>query len=148
VTGPGGPDGSPDGTDSDRIDDILASFNEQDFENFDFDAITEAQVDPILSGSEPPGEDGEAARLTAWVRGRVQGVGFRWWVRRNALELGLIGMAENLVDGRVKIVAEGGRDQLTELLDRLEAPGSPGHVAQVTHRWDEVRGGFTGFVER
>src|SRR6185437_9861362 len=104
VTGPVGPDG----TDSDGIDDILANFNEQDLANFDFDAITEAQVDPILSGSEPPGEDGEEARLTAWVRGRVQGVGFRWWVRRNALELGLIGMAENLVDGRVKIVAEGG----------------------------------------
>ncbi|HET7013844.1 MAG TPA: acylphosphatase [Streptosporangiaceae bacterium] len=101
-----------------------------------------------MSGSEPPGEDGAAARLTAWVRGRVQGVGFRWWVRRNALELGLIGMAENLVDGRVKVVAEGDRDQLTELLGRLEAPGSPGHVAQVTHRWDQVRGGFTGFVER
>ena len=86
--------------------------------------------------------------MTAWVRGRVQGVGFRWWVRRNALELGLIGMAENLVDGRVKVVAEGDRDRLTELLGRLEAPGAPGHVAQVTHRWDQVRGGFTGFVER
>jgi acylphosphatase len=33
------------------------------------------------------------ARLTIWVRGRVQGVGFRWWVRSNALALGLMGMA-------------------------------------------------------
>jgi acylphosphatase len=152
VTGPADPVGpvgpvGPDGTPGD-MDDFLASFNEQDFASLDFDPISEAQVDQVLSGSEPPGEDGEAARLTAWVRGRVQGVGFRWWVRRNALELGLIGMAENLVDGRVKVVAEGERDQLTELLGRLEAPGSPGHVAQVTHRWDEVRGGFTGFVER
>jgi acylphosphatase len=137
VTGPVGPDGT---------DDFLASFSEGDFANLDFDAISEAEVDPILSGSQPPGE--EAARLTAWVRGRVQGVGFRWWVRRNALELGLIGMAENLIDGRVKVVAEGDRDRLTELLGRLEAPGAPGHVAQVTHRWDQVRGGFTGFVER
>jgi acylphosphatase len=139
VTGPVGPDGT---------DDFLANFSEADFANLDFDAISEAEVDPILSGSQPPDGDGEAARLTAWVRGRVQGVGFRWWVRRNALELGLIGMAENLVDGRVKVVAEGDRDRLTELLGRLEAPGSPGHVAQVTHRWDKVRGGFTGFVER
>jgi len=139
VTGPVGPDGT---------DDFLANFDEQDFADLDFDAISDAQVDQVLSGSQPPGEDGEAARLTVWVRGRVQGVGFRWWVRRNALEIGLIGMAENLVDGRVKVVAEGDRDQLTELLGRLEAPGAPGHVAQVTHRWDQVRGGFTGFVER
>lgn len=97
-----------------------------------------------------PASDGDpsaAARLTAWVRGRVQGVGFRWWVRRNALELGLTGGAENLVDGRVKIVAEGGRDGLIELLSRLEGPGAPGQVAQVTHRWDPARGGFSGFVE-
>lgn len=88
------------------------------------------------------------ARLTAWVRGRVQGVGFRWWVRRNALELGLLGAAENLVDGRVKIVAEGTRENLVELLDRLESPATPGQVAQVTHRWGPVLGGFDGFVER
>jgi acylphosphatase len=88
------------------------------------------------------------ARLTAWLRGRVQGVGFRWWVRKNALELGLVGMAENLIDGRVKVIAEGDRENLVELLGRLEAPGTPGQVAQVTFRWDQFRGGFTGFVER
>ena len=52
--------------------------------------------------SEPP----EHARLTAWVRGRVQGVGFRWWVRARALELGLVGSATNLDDGRVQVDAE------------------------------------------
>ena len=99
---------------------------------------------PLVTG--PP--EGAEARLTVWLGGRVQGVGFRWWVRRNALELGLLGAAENLVDGRVKIVAEGGKDGLIELLGRLEGPGTPGQVAQVTYRWDAVRGGFTGFVER
>ena len=88
------------------------------------------------------------ARLTAWVRGRVQGVGFRWWVRSVALELDLLGVAENLVDGRVKIVAEGHRESCSALLARLEAPGAPGHVVQVTHRWDEARGGLSGFLER
>jgi acylphosphatase len=102
---------------------------------------------PLVTGSydDAPGAE---ARLTAWVRGRVQGVGFRWWVRRNALELGLLGAAENLVDGRVKVVAEGGKEGLIELLGRLEGPGTPGQVAQVTHRWDPVRGEFSGFVER
>ena len=59
-------------------------------------------------------------RLTAWVSGRVQGVGFRWWVRSNALELGLVGFAENLADGRVKVVAEGDEAGCRELLARLE----------------------------
>ena len=103
-------------------------------------------------GTERPGQPEEAlsrqARLTAWVRGRVQGVGFRWWVRSTGLELGLLGVAENMVDGRVKIVAEGNRDSCLALLQRLEAPGAPGQVVQVTYRWDEARGGLTGFVER
>jgi acylphosphatase len=100
--------------------------------------------DPLTAGTELS----KQARLTAWVRGRVQGVGFRWWVRSNALELGLIGLAENLLDGRVKIVAEGSRDNCLALLDRLEGPDAPGYVIQVTHRWDQARGGLSGFVER
>ncbi len=104
------------------------------------------------SGSVDPGSPAgwlsTQARLTAWVRGRVQGVGFRWWVRSIALELDLLGVAENLVDGRVKIIAEGHRDNCIALLSRLEAPGAPGHVVQVTHRWDEARGGLSGFFEQ
>jgi acylphosphatase len=65
-----------------------------------------------------------------------------------ALELGLLGTAENLVDGRVKVVAEGHRDNCAALLELLESPGAPGHVIQVTHRWDQARGGLAGFVER
>jgi acylphosphatase len=94
-------------------------------------------------------------RLTAWVNGRVQGVGFRWWVRATALELGLAGFAENLADGRVKIVAEGAEDRCRELLARLEdghvGPSlwvRPGRVTSVTHRWAEAAGGFPGFTER
>jgi acylphosphatase len=88
------------------------------------------------------------ARLTVWVRGRVQGVGFRWWVKSVALELGVNGIAENLADGRVKIMAEGNRDSCLALLERLEGPGTPGQVVQVTHRWDQARGGLAGFTER
>jgi acylphosphatase len=87
-------------------------------------------------------------RLTCWVAGRVQGVGFRWWVRCAALELGLAGAAENLEDGRVKVIAEGSEAACRELLARLEGPGTPGRVVRVTHRWDQPRGGFSGFSER
>src|ERR1700733_6084359 len=49
-------------------------------------------------------------RRTAWVHGRVQGVGFRWWTRSRALELGLTGYAANRPDGRVMVVAQGSRN--------------------------------------
>ncbi len=91
------------------------------------------------------------ARLTVWVRGQVQGVGFRWWVRSRALELGLVGSATNLDDGRVLVVAEGGRDQCEQLLAVLSGTGAPGRVTGVTQRWSAALGeGSTGsgFSER
>ncbi|MDA8370813.1 MAG: acylphosphatase [Nocardiopsaceae bacterium] len=88
------------------------------------------------------------ARMTAWVRGRVQGVGFRWWVRSHALELGLTGAATNLDDGRVEVVAEGPRERCAELLSRLRSGESPGHVDAVVERWGKPRGGYPGFAER
>jgi acylphosphatase len=89
----------------------------------------------------------DSVRLTAWVRGHVQGVGMRWWIRSRALELGLAGSARNLDDGRVEVVAEGSRDALERLLEALSAPGTPGRVNGVTHRWSDA-GGMIGFVER
>ncbi len=59
-------------------------------------------------------------RLTAWVHGRVQGVGFRWWTRSRALELGLTGYAANQADGRVLVVAQGPREAGEKLLQLLE----------------------------
>jgi acylphosphatase len=88
-------------------------------------------------------------RLTAWVEGRVQGVGFRWWVRARALELGLTGFAENLADGRVKVVAEGAEGRCQDLLALLEqGAGRPGWVTRVGHRWADAVGGMSGFTER
>ncbi|MGB3369491.1 MAG: acylphosphatase [Rhodococcus sp. (in: high G+C Gram-positive bacteria)] len=88
------------------------------------------------------------ARLTAWVHGQVQGVGFRWWTRSQALELGLVGSATNHADGRVLVVAEGARDRLEQLLSRLRGRSTPGTVTLVVESWDPPRGGLSGFVER
>ncbi|MFC0550167.1 acylphosphatase [Planotetraspora thailandica] len=90
----------------------------------------------------------DAVRLTAWVRGRVQGVGFRWWTRARALELGLAGWAANLADGRVEIVAEGPRESCERLLELLRSGTTPGQVDGVVERWSEAKGSTTGFVER
>lgn len=87
-------------------------------------------------------------RLTAWVHGHVQGVGFRWWTRSRALELGLVGSATNLADGRVQVVAEGSAEALAALLARLRGPDTPGRVDTVIDRISAARGGLHGFVER
>jgi acylphosphatase len=135
------PDSWPPGDDGDDLD--LAGLNLG--ENLDEGSVTGIDGD---SGQGPDVKGDEPVRLTAWVRGRVQGVGFRWWVRSRALALGLVGSAENLTDGRVKVIAEGAKDACAELLELLGGADTPGHVAHVTHRWDEPRGGLVGFVER
>lgn len=84
-------------------------------------------------------------RMTAFVKGRVQGVGFRWWTRARALELGLVGSATNLADGRVEVVAEGTERACRALLALL--PAGPGEVEFVTERWTAPRGA-QGFRER
>jgi len=74
-------------------------------------------------------------RLLAWVDGQVQGVGFRWWVRAHALELGLAGSATNLPDGRVEVLAEGARPACARLLVLLHGHKAPGRVTDITARW-------------
>lgn len=91
--------------------------------------------------------DGPDVRLTAFVRGRVQGVGFRWWTRARALELGLAGWAANLSDGRVEVVAEGPRPRCEALLDLLRSGTAPGRVDVVVEQWAPARGAV-GFEER
>jgi len=54
-----------------------------------------------------------------FVRGRVQGVGFRWFVQRAASELGLTGYTRNLDDGRVEAYAAGDPEKLKEFGARL-----------------------------
>ncbi|MBB5935979.1 acylphosphatase [Streptomyces zagrosensis] len=91
----------------------------------------------------------ESVRLTAWVRGRVQGVGFRWYTRANALRIGeLAGFASNLEDGRVQVVAEGPKVGCEELLAWLRTGDTPGRVDGVTEIWDTPRGGYDSFEIR
>jgi acylphosphatase len=87
-------------------------------------------------------------RLTAWVHGYVQGVGFRWWTRARALELGLTGFASNRPDGRVQVVVQGPRDACQRLLDLLQGGRTPGSVDKVVADWSEVGDPMPGFSER
>lgn len=90
----------------------------------------------------------DQVRLTAWVHGHVQGVGFRWWTRSRALELGLTGYASNQADGRVLVVAQGPRDSGERLLELLRGDTTPGHVDKVITDWSAPGEQIRGFSER
>jgi acylphosphatase len=70
-----------------------------------------------------------AARFV--VGGRVQGVGFRAWARREALALGLSGAARNLADGRVEVIVAGAPAALDAIAARLAAGPSLARVDAV-----------------
>jgi acylphosphatase len=91
---------------------------------------------------------GPDVRLIAWVHGHVQGVGFRWWTRSRALELGLTGYAANRPGGRVQIVAQGPRQDCQRLLDLLQSDATPGRVDTVVADWSPAGEPIDGFAER
>jgi len=84
------------------------------------------------------------SRLTLLISGRVQGVGYRAFVRRHALDLGLTGQAENLADGRVEVVAEGPRQELEHFLGLLRIGPVHALVGAIDVQWGEA-GGVRGF---
>jgi acylphosphatase len=84
------------------------------------------------------------SRITALVAGRVQSVGYRAFVRREALDLGLAGYVENLPDGRVEVVAEGSHNDLEHFLGRLRVGPVHAVVDAIDVQWGEA-GGADGF---
>jgi acylphosphatase len=84
-------------------------------------------------------------RVVAVVSGRVQGVGYRWFVRGLASDGGLAGSARNLPDGRVEVVLEGPADAVAGVLGELDGSSAPGKVTRVDVR-DEPAQGRTGFI--
>ena len=100
-----------------------------------------------LFADKTPEEPAET-QLTAYVQGRVQGVGFRWWCAGAAKPLGLSGYAENLDDGRVKVIAQGSRASCERLLETLNSGDTAGHVDFVDASFTEPQGTFKGFGTR
>lgn len=75
------------------------------------------------------------------VTGRVQGVGYRYFVLREAERLGVAGFTRNLPDGSVEVVAEGAEEVLGELESRLRQGPSFARVAGVDRAPAAARGG-------
>jgi acylphosphatase len=82
------------------------------------------------------------------VRGRVQGVGFRYFVLRRAESLGLAGWVRNRPDGAVEAEAEGPRTALERLIEAVGNGPSGARVVAVDREWSERVALHRGFRVR
>lgn len=93
-------------------------------------------------------ERDQLERVEVSVRGRVQGVGYRYYVLGLAAELGLPGWVANEPDGTVRCVAEGLRPPLERFAEAV-AGGPPGaRVTEVRVSWSAAEGSFSRFEVR
>jgi acylphosphatase len=97
-----------------------------------------------MSGGEARG----TARIDARVTGRVHGVGFRYFVLREAQALGLVGWVANVSDGSVRCVAEGTRAALEQLAELLNDGPPAAIVDHVSIAWMPATGTFGSFGVR
>ena len=87
----------------------------------------------------------ERKRLEALVHGRVQGVGFRWWVRNQAARLNIQGWVANESSGSVRVVAEGDSAALDQLAAQLAEGPSGAAVERVDATFSMPSGQFQTF---
>jgi acylphosphatase len=87
-------------------------------------------------------------RLRAVVRGDVQGVGYRYFARREAQSRGLVGFVRNNADETVEVVAEGERSQLDTLVLALNRGPTAARVERVDCEWSAAEGTASGFSIR
>jgi acylphosphatase len=83
--------------------------------------------------------------LHVTIEGRVQGVGFRYFVQMNAQELRLKGWVRNTIGGNVEVMAEGSRKPLETLLSLLRKGPEMAFVTAVHHTWKEPTNEYTRF---
>lgn len=87
-------------------------------------------------------------RVSVRVEGRVQGVGFRHFTYKTAVELGLTGWVRNLADGTVEAVAEGPQERIDRWLEELRQGPPASRVGGLTVRRDPGEGTFERFEVR
>ena len=84
-------------------------------------------------------------QLHAIVEGRVQGVGFRYFVLQNAMQLGLTGWVRNTWDDNVEVCAEGNQSDLETLAGMLRSGPRSAQVTSLKADWQPATGNFASF---
>lgn len=83
-----------------------------------------------------------------FIEGRVQGVGFRWWIAGRAKNLGLVGWVRNLKDGRVEVVVEGPKKEIKKLVEECKKGPLLSKVSHLDVSWEEATKEFEDFEIR
>lgn len=90
----------------------------------------------------------EVVRAHIWVRGRVQGVGFRAHVEYCAYQVGVLGWVRNVGYDEVEAVAEGKREQVERFIELTKQGPRGARVDEARVEWEEVTGEFRDFGVR
>ncbi len=93
-------------------------------------------------------EEKKLKRVEIIVEGLVQGVGFRYYVLRNANALGIKGYTKNLYSGEVFSVAEGDKEQLEEFVRLVKQGPSHSMVRDFSLKWGDALNEFSHFEIR
>jgi acylphosphatase len=90
-------------------------------------------------------EQAETLRVHVWVQGRVQAVGFRAFVQKNAIQIGVTGWVRNVGYDTVEAVAEGTREQVNQFLQMMKRGPIGSRVNDSREEWEQVTGEFSSF---
>ncbi len=85
------------------------------------------------------------SRMQVFYSGRVQGVGFRYTVKRVTAGFEVTGTVRNLPDGRVELIAEGAEAELNEFRQAIRDAGMEHFIQSEDVSWREATGEFRGF---
>jgi acylphosphatase len=97
---------------------------------------------------ESKADNGQNERLHVFVKGLVQGVGFRAFVHRTAASLNIKGWVRNCWDGSVEVLAEGENEDLQVLLSSLWKGPRSSQVEDISIEWQTALNEFSGFFVR
>lgn len=81
-----------------------------------------------------------------FISGRVQGVGYRYFVRSNAKQLGLTGWVRNSEDGGVEAVIQGDKEKIEEMIGICRKGPMLSKVEHIGFEWEEIEDSFVDFI--